>query len=237
MCTFKLFPSRKSKIPGQIFILFFRSQTIQYLQHPQLKLPIPLSFPHFLRKQKLKKKMNIPRYWMMMRMIKWQVTHVPLPGPNQPQGVHDHGQPNHPNHRVHQLEDWLYAAPYHPAHAFSLPTSQIHQNNLQGTLNWKLEPRNYARRRVCGNRMIVIWFGFDEFKVSEFYAFQGGFVLQLPTSMKIVIFIIIKPSIIYIYIKTSHLSTSGCCGVVVITSVLHTEGPQFDPGQHHYLFA
>lgn len=58
------------------------------------------------------------------------------------------------------------------------------------TLNWKLEPRNYAHRRVCGNRMIVICFGFDEFKVSEFYAFQGGFALQLPASMKIVLFFI-----------------------------------------------
>ena len=26
----------------------------------------------------------------------------------------------------------------------------------------------------------------------------------------------------------------SCCGVVVITSVLHSEGLQFDPGQQHF---
>ena len=26
------------------------------------------------------------------------------------------------------------------------------------------------------------------------------------------------------------------CGVVVITSALHAEGPQFDPGQYHLFF-
>ena len=30
--------------------------------------------------------------------------------------------------------------------------------------------------------------------------------------------------------------TESCCGVVVITSVLHTEDPQFDPGQQHFRF-
>jgi hypothetical protein len=28
----------------------------------------------------------------------------------------------------------------------------------------------------------------------------------------------------------------SCCGVVVITSVLHTEGLQFDPGQQQFIF-
>ena len=32
-------------------------------------------------------------------------------------------------------------------------------------------------------------------------------------------------------------SHNWCCGVVVITSVLHTEGLQFDPGQHHHFFS
>ena len=27
-----------------------------------------------------------------------------------------------------------------------------------------------------------------------------------------------------------------CCGVVVITLVLHTKGPQFDPGQQHFAY-
>ena len=29
-------------------------------------------------------------------------------------------------------------------------------------------------------------------------------------------------------------SKDSCCGVVVITLVLHTKGPQFDPGQQHF---
>ena len=36
------------------------------------------------------------------------------------------------------------------------------------------------------------------------------------------------------YIDIRLLNTSNksrCCGVVVITLVLHTKGPQFDPGQ------
>ena len=38
-------------------------------------------------------------------------------------------------------------------------------------------------------------------------------------------------------LQTSLLRQLGCCGVVVITSVLHTEGLQFDPGQQHmFLF-
>ena len=38
---------------------------------------------------------------------------------------------------------------------------------------------------------------------------------------------------------TCHISTNSCRGVVVITSVLHTEGFQFDPGRQHpflYMF-
>lgn len=34
-------------------------------------------------------------------------------------------------------------------------------------------------------------------------------------------------------IKKNVYLQRSCCGVVVITSVLHTEGPQFDPGQQH----
>ena len=34
---------------------------------------------------------------------------------------------------------------------------------------------------------------------------------------------------------TCHISTNSCRGVVVITSVLHTEGLQFDPGRQHLL--
>ena len=30
-----------------------------------------------------------------------------------------------------------------------------------------------------------------------------------------------------------ELCNISCCGVVVITLVLHTKGPQFDPGQQH----
>ena len=33
------------------------------------------------------------------------------------------------------------------------------------------------------------------------------------------------------------LDTSWSCGVVVITSALHAEGPQFDPGRDQYLFS
>ena len=43
-------------------------------------------------------------------------------------------------------------------------------------------------------------------------------------------------NLIYIiYIVRKKLYQSSCCGVVVITLVLHTKGPQFDPGQQHLL--
>ena len=32
-----------------------------------------------------------------------------------------------------------------------------------------------------------------------------------------------------------HSVSTSCCGVVVITSVLHTEGLQFDPGQQQLI--
>ena len=35
------------------------------------------------------------------------------------------------------------------------------------------------------------------------------------------------------FYNCEHLTRKRCCGVVVITLVLHTKGPQFDPGQHH----
>ena len=37
----------------------------------------------------------------------------------------------------------------------------------------------------------------------------------------------------------SHFMSSWSCGVVVITSALHAEGPQFDPGrdQRHFIIA
>ena len=38
----------------------------------------------------------------------------------------------------------------------------------------------------------------------------------------------------YIYLLRAY--QQGCCGVVVITLVLHTKGPQFDPGQQHNEF-
>ncbi|CAK7350613.1 unnamed protein product [Dovyalis caffra] len=36
--------------------------------------------------------------------------------------------------------------------------------------------------------------------------------------------------------KVTPMPRKGCCGVVVITLVLHTKGPQFDPGQQHFGF-
>ena len=38
------------------------------------------------------------------------------------------------------------------------------------------------------------------------------------------------------YILSKSQIDRSCCGVVVITSVLHTEGPQFDPGQQQSCF-
>ena len=36
--------------------------------------------------------------------------------------------------------------------------------------------------------------------------------------------------------KISELRIKWSCGVVVITSALHAEGPQFDPGRDHISF-
>ena len=36
----------------------------------------------------------------------------------------------------------------------------------------------------------------------------------------------------YTFLPRSY--RNSCCGVVVITLVLHTKGLQFDPGQQHY---
>ncbi|AES88523.1 transmembrane protein, putative [Medicago truncatula] len=42
--------------------------------------------------------------------------------------------------------------------------------------------------------------------------------------------------VLYYGARIFKLCNLCCCGVVVITSVLHTEGLQFDPGQQHILF-
>lgn len=34
--------------------------------------------------------------------------------------------------------------------------------------------------------------------------------------------------------RITSVSLTSCCGVAVITSVLHTEGPRFKPGQQHF---
>ena len=40
-----------------------------------------------------------------------------------------------------------------------------------------------------------------------------------------------------IYNESSEQNIKSCCGVVVITSVLHTEGLQFDPGQQQFFYS
>ena len=37
-------------------------------------------------------------------------------------------------------------------------------------------------------------------------------------------------------LETGFLELRWSCGVVVITSALHAEGPQFDPGRDHKIF-
>ena len=42
--------------------------------------------------------------------------HLPLPIPNHPQSVEYHCDPDHPNRRIHQLQQRLYEASHHSRH-------------------------------------------------------------------------------------------------------------------------
>lgn len=44
------------------------------------------------------------------------IVHMPLPIPNHPETVEYHSNPSHTNHRIHQLQQRLHAAPQHSPH-------------------------------------------------------------------------------------------------------------------------
>ena len=72
--------------------------------------------------------MMIPWRWII-RISKREVVHLSLPNPNKPYGVQNQGYTKHPNERVHQLQNRLYATPHHCRHSFLTKKKKMAQKN------------------------------------------------------------------------------------------------------------
>lgn len=137
---------------------------------------------HKEKKRKKKKVRILPRRWVIRIVTKGKFAHLPLPNPNHPCRVQNHGKPRHPNHRVHQLQNRLNAASQHPHHflyrflicgkfekkqkQFNSPLNRM-KAEFEDGISVQRNPRLKSRARMRIN-------GFEEVISFFFWLFYGS---------------------------------------------------------------